>query len=595
MRPSLKMLAGTLAVAAFAAAPFVASPFSITLLNYIGIYALVVLGLVLLTGVGHMLSFGQAAFVGIAAYATAWATALHGLSPWIGLLIGLALTGAVAALLGAVTLKLGGHFLSLSTIAWGLALYYLFGNLPGLGGFNGLADVPPIALFGRPLTSSTEIFYLIWAILLLAMLLAGNLLGSREGRAMQALRGGAVMVESLGIDAYRVKVVTFVLAALLAALSGWLYAHLSRFVSPAPFDVRAGIDYVLMTMVGGHQYILGSVVGAGAITLLKNSIQDVLPRIARGASGQLEIVVFSVLFIVVLQYARGGVMAVVDRAVARLAPRRAGAGAVPDAEPLPRRPQPETGEVVLAAEDLNRRFGGLVAVNDVSFAVKAGEILGLIGPNGAGKSTLFNLVTGALAADGGRVLFRGEDITRWPQRRIARAGVARTFQHVKLRPRMTCLDNVLLGAYGRTQAGFVAGALRLDRREEARARAEAARQLARVGLSGKLHELAGNLPLGSQRVLEIARALAADPVLLVLDEPAAGLRRLEKQALADLLKNLKREKLTILLVEHDMEFVMGAVDRIVVMDFGQKLCEGAPAAIRADKRVQDAYLGGIAA
>jgi branched-chain amino acid transport system permease protein len=241
-----------------------------------------------------------------------------------------------------------------------------------------------------------------------------------------------------------------------------------------------------------------------------------------------------------------------------------------------------------------RRFGGLVAVNDVGLELRAGEILGLIGPNGAGKTTMFNLITGTLSPDRGQITFLGDDITRHAQRRIARAGIARTFQHVKLRPSMTLLDTVLLGTYARTASGFVAGALRLDRAEEARARAEAMWQLKRVGLAERAFDLAGNLPLGNQRLLEIARALAADPALLVLDEPAAGLRAGEKAVLARLLQVLKAEGLTMLLVEHDMDFVMGLVDRVVVMDFGSKLCEGTPAVVRRDPRVQEAYLGGVA-
>jgi branched-chain amino acid transport system permease protein len=242
---------------------------------------------------------------------------------------------------------------------------------------------------------------------------------------------------------------------------------------------------------------------------------------------------------------------------------------------------------------LQRRFGGLVAVNGVSFDLCAGQILGLIGPNGAGKSTLFNLITGALRPDAGRVIFRGVDISLQPQHRIARAGIARTFQHVKLRVNMTLLDNVLLGTYARTGAGFLTGALSLERVEDAGARWEAIHQLKRVGLADRAFDLAGSLPFGKQRLLEIARALAADPLLLVLDEPSAGLGRPEKEALARLLRNLRGEGLSILLVEHDMEFVMRLVDRSVVMDFGLKLCEGLPAEIRRDPRVQEAYLGGI--
>jgi branched-chain amino acid transport system permease protein len=584
-----RRLIGLGAILLIAVAPALVSPFRITLLNFIGIYALVALGLVLLTGVGGMLSFGQAAFVGIAAYATAWASALHGYSPWLGLVLAVVLVCAIAALLGAITLRLEGHFLPLSTIAWGLAIYFLFGNIDALGHFNGISDVPPISIGSVALRNSSQIFYLIWTIVIVALYLCANLLGSREGRALRALRGGRVMAESLGINSFRVRVVTFVIAALLSALSGWLYAHMGRFVSPAPFDVNAGILYLLMAMVGGIGHLLGAVVGATIVTLLRNTIQDVLPWIAPGVSGQLETVVFAVLFVVLLQRARTGVVPFMLRWLPEVKPWRPA-----NAPPMPRRRQPPKGVPLLSVEGVQRRFGGLLAVNDVSFELRAGEILGLIGPNGAGKSTMFNLITGALRPDLGRISFLGADITRRPQREIARAGIARTFQHVKLRPRMTLLDNVLLGMYPRTRAGFLAGALRLDRAEERQARYEAMLQLQRVGLAERAFESAGALPLGNQRLLEIARALAADPALLVLDEPAAGLRRTEKLDLARLFKSLRAQGLTILLVEHDMDFVMGLVDRTVVMDFGSKLCEGLPTEIRADPRVQEAYLGGVA-
>jgi branched-chain amino acid transport system permease protein len=299
-------------------------------------------------------------------------------------------------------------------------------------------------------------------------------------------------------------------------------------------------------------------------------------------------VVFSALFIVFLQRARDGIVPYVAQFLPE--PRRE---PPKPAAALPRRAQPDQGGVLMQVEAASRNFGGLIAVNDVSFDVRAGEILALIGPNGAGKTTMFNIITGALRASKGRIVFAGKDITGAPANTIARAGIARTFQHVKLRPKMSLIDNVLLGAYSRTRAGFLAGALRLDRAEEAHARSEAMRQLERVGLGARPFDLAGNLPLGNQRLLEIARALAADPVLLVLDEPAAGLRRQEKLKLAELLRTLRAEGLTILLVEHDMDFVMGLVDRIVVMEFGCKLCEGTPEAVRADARVQEAYLGGV--
>lgn len=571
-----------------AAAPAFIGSFTTTLLNYIGIYSLVTLGLVLLMGIGGLTSFGQASFVGVAAYATAWLTTAEGVSPWLGLLFALLLTAAVATFLGAVTLRLGGHFLPLSTIAWGLAIFFTFGNIDALGRYNGITGIPPIFIGSISLASSEAIFYLIWGFLAVAALLVANLLDSREGRAIRSLRGGAVMIESLGVNAFRTRLIVFVIAALLAAFSGWLYAHMSRYVSPTPFDVRMGIEYLFMTVIGGSGNILGAVVGSTLVTLLENKLQDVLPYFSTNG-GQLEIIVFSILFIVVLQFARSGLVPVLRRFMPKMVPPALST----DTKRLARRILPQRGIPVLKVEGLVKRFGGLIAVNQVSFEINAGEIIGLIGPNGAGKTTVFNVITGVLESDDGKITLLGQDITRFSQRRIAAAGLARTFQHVKLRPNMSLIDNVLLGTYLRTRSGYLRGAMRLDRAEEAAARHEALVQLRRVGLGKNAHELTGNLPLGNQRILEVARALAADPVLVVLDEPAAGLRQQEKEPLAELLRSLRDEGVTIMLVEHDMDFVMSVVDRIVVMEFGTKLTEGAPAAVRTNVRVQEAYLGGV--
>ncbi len=403
MSTTQSRLAIAIAVLVVATLPYVLAPFSITLLNYIGIYSFVALGLVLLTGIGGMVSFGQASFMGIAAYATAWTSALMGYSPWLGLALALVVTAAVAVAVGAVTLRLHGHFLSLSTIAWGLALYYTFGNLQSLGQYNGIPSVPPISIGSLELIGSTKIYYLIWPLLLIAMLAAHNLLGSRAGRAMRALRGGNVLVELLGVNAFWIRLVSFVIAAMLAAVSGWLYAHMSRFVSPTPFDVTMGIEFLMMAMVGGSGYLLGAVVGAALITLLKDGIQDYLPLIAPSAAGQLRIVVFSALFILFLQHARDGVVPFVAQWLPEPARKRPA-----PANPLPRRTQPVPGQTLMKVEGAQRRFGGLMAVNNVSFEVRSGEILGLIGPNGAGKSTMFNLITGALPVNGGRIVFAGK-------------------------------------------------------------------------------------------------------------------------------------------------------------------------------------------
>jgi ABC-type branched-subunit amino acid transport system ATPase component/ABC-type branched-subunit amino acid transport system permease subunit len=574
-----------LALAAIASAPLWLGGYPLTLLNYVAIFALVTLGLVVMTGAGGITSFGQAAFVGIGAYATAWWTTVMAGSPFAGLLIGLAASGVTAAVLGAATLRLGGHFLPLSTIAWGIAIDYMFGNVEALGSHNGIAAIPAIAFGDVSLITAKAFYLMVWPLLGLAMLLCANLLDSREGRAIRALRGGNALVESLGIDPFATRLRAFVLAALLASLSGWLYAHFQRVVSPTAFDLEAGIEFLLMALIGGAGHVGGAVVGSAIVTFLKEGLQSFLPLFTANST-QLQAVVLGALFILILQKARWGLLPFVLRALPRREPPP-----VMDARPLRRRAGLKHGAPLLAIEGVSKRFGGLIAVNDVSLELRVGEILGLIGPNGAGKSTLFNLVTGLAKPSAGRILFLEQDMQGLSARRRARLGMARTFQHVRLRPGMTLLDNVALGAYGRARAGFLRCALRLDRAEERGVRAEAARQLARVGLGHKLHHRAGALPLGEQRLLEVARALAADPALVILDEPAAGLRRLEKQALAKLIRALRQEGVTVMLVEHDMDFVMALVDRIVVMDFGVKIAEGPPSRVSHDARVREAYLG----
>ncbi|MED5622415.1 branched-chain amino acid ABC transporter ATP-binding protein/permease [Ideonella sp. BN130291] len=562
----------------------------ITQLNYIGLFGLVALGLVLLTGVGGLTSFGQAAFAGIGAYASAWLCVRWGGSPWLGLALGLGITAGVALLLGWITLRMSGHYLPLATIAWSLALYYTMGNVDALGKYDGLLGVPPISIFGLQLQDERRIYLLIWGCALCAGIGITRLLDSRVGRVMRALNahrgGGITMPEAMGASTFRYKVLMFVLAALLASLSGWLFAHMQRAVNPSPFGIKFGIEYLFMAVVGGVGHVGGAFVGAALVKIAEDQLQTWLP-VLFGTSGSYEVVVFGVVLVLVLKFAPDGLWPLVERLLPRRAPQRPD----PALAALPRRCKAAAGEPLLQVQGLRKAFGGLVAVNDISFELRAGEIVGLIGPNGAGKSTTFNLVSGVLGATAGEVRLCGQRVDRLPARAIARRGLARTFQHVKLVPEMTVLDNVALGTYLRTSRGALSAMAGTDRREEARARAEAALQLQRVGLGECLHEQAGNLALGQQRLVEIARALAADPLLLLLDEPAAGLRHREKQALAAVLKQLRAEGLSLLLVEHDMDFVMRLTDRIVVMEFGTRLMEGTPAEVQASPQVRAAYLG----
>ncbi|CAL74885.1 ABC tranpsorter, permease protein (N-ter) and ATP-binding protein (C-ter); putative branched-chain amino acid transport protein [Bradyrhizobium sp. ORS 278] len=575
-----------------AAIPFIPGmpPFWIVLLDNIGLSALVAMGLVLLTGVGGLTSFGQAAFVGFGAYTTAVLSAQYGVSPWLTLPLSLLVSGVAAVLLGLVTVRLSGHYLPLGTLAWGLGLYYLFSKLAFLGRNDGVSGIPPLSIGSLKMLDPGTIYFAIWAAVLIAALLTMNLLDSRTGRAIRALRRGHIAAEAFGVYSPRAKLLVFIYAAVLAGLSGWLYAHFTRAVNPTPFGAQAGIEYLFVAVVGGAGYVWGGVLGAAIVVILKEVLQSYLPLLLHG-EGQLETIVFGILLVTLLQLAPTGLW---PWLTARL-PFKPAAKKPDTTIKLPSRERSAgTPSVLLQVDNARKQFGGVVAVNNVSFDVQAREIVALIGPNGAGKSTTFNLITGVLPPTSGNISVLGKAVGNAPPQDVVKLGISRTFQHVKLVPDMTVLENVAIGAHLRGHSGALSSMFRLDRADEARLLAEAARQIERVGLGDQMHQLAGSLSLGQQRIVEIARALCVDPMLLLLDEPAAGLRHMEKQRLGALLRDLRAGGMSVLLVEHDMGFVMDLADRIVVLDFGTKIAEGTPAAIKTNPEVIKAYLGAAA-
>ena len=573
-----------------AAIPFIPGmpPFWIVLLDNIGLTALVAMGLVLLTGVGGLTSFGQAAFCGFGAYTTAVLTTAYGVSPWLTLPLSLLVSGIAAVILGLVTVRLSGHYLPLGTIAWGIGLFYLFSKLEFLGRNDGISSIPPLSIGALRMLDPGTIYFAIWVAVLISALLTMNLLDSRTGRAIRALRRGHIAAEAFGVQTPRAKLLVFIYAAVLAGLSGWLYAHFQRAANPTPFGTHASIEYLLVAVVGGAGYVWGAVLGAGIVVILKEVLQSYLPLLFRG-EGQLETIVFGTLLVLLLQLAPTGVW---PWLMGRL-PFKPGRKRPDPSLTLPARRPATTPGALLKIDHARKQFGGVIAVNDVSFDVQAREIVALIGPNGAGKSTTFNLITGVLTSSGGTISVLGRNIDNAPPQEVVKLGVARTFQHVKLVPDMTVLENVAIGAHLRGNSGAISSMLRLDRADEAKLLAEAARQIERVGLADQIDQLAGSLSLGQQRIVEIARALCVDPILLLLDEPAAGLRHMEKQRLAGLLRQLRDGGMSVLLVEHDMGFVMDLADRVVVLDFGTKIAEGTPAAIKTNPDVIKAYLGAV--
>ncbi len=605
LSPGWKVALFTLGMAAL---PFLLkNVYYLNVLNFVGLHAIQAVGLSLLMGYTGQVSLGHAAFYGLGAYGSAILTTTYGVPPLVAMLIALLITAAIAYIIGRPTLRLKGHYLALATLGFGVIVHVFFVQTTSFtGGTSGIRDIPYLSLAGFVFDNDFKWYYLIWALISLILLCSLNIVDSRPGRALRAIRDSEVAASAMGVDIARHKLQVFILSAIYSSLAGSLYTHYVTFISPQPFGLNFSIELVTMVVAGGLASLWGALFGAGLVNILGELLRDLesykIPLLHIAIISEDIVVVYGALLITIMIFMPEGVIQSLSHHLRTLWRRketwRATLSEKEEAVATTdlvweRGTRGDREPVLLQVDHLQKAFGGLMAVNDVSFTVRKGQVKAIIGPNGAGKTTVFNLITGFYAPTAGDIRLDRDSLNGLPPYAIAARGIARTFQNIRLFTHMTVLENVMVGRHMRSKGGMLATALRLPWiwTEERESQAKAMEMLAMVGLADKAFVPSMSLPPGQQKLVEIARALATDPHVLLLDEPVAGLSMTEAIALIDLIYRINDMGVTVLLVEHDMGLVMDVSDEVVVLDYGRKIAEGTPAVIRNDPDVIAAYLG----